>query len=146
MGEIGATAFAVVGSTVLRTALICGNWKWVLEGCVCVSISRSCPVGMEASSYQNKPFNDRGTLCPRTEPLPSSGNALASWVLGQQGCDVASEEGPGPWYGPGWAAGHPTPLSCSPYRGCQPSISPRAPPSTPGVPKGPIWGIFRVSG
>ena len=101
---------------------------------MCVSISWSCPVGMEASSYQNKPFNDRGTLCPHTEPLASSGTAPASWVLGQQGCDVASEEDLGPWYGPGWAAGHPTPLSSSSYRGCQPSVSPRAPSAHPRGP------------
>lgn len=56
---IRAMAFAVVGGSVLRAPLICGNWKWVLEGCVCVSPS---PVGMEVSSYRTKPFNGRGTL------------------------------------------------------------------------------------
>lgn len=38
MSGIRAVAFTVVGGSVLRSPLICGNWKWVLERGVCVCL------------------------------------------------------------------------------------------------------------
>lgn len=81
MSGIRAVAFTVVGGSVLRSPLICGNWKWVLEGGVCVCVSK--PSGEEVSSHQTKPFSGRGTLCSHIKPLPSGGMAPASWALGQ---------------------------------------------------------------
>ena len=139
MGGIRAVAFTVVGGSVLRSPLICGNWKSVLDWCVCLQAQWGwrCHLPRPSLSMAGASCVLTPSLCP-----------LVEWLL-HPGCWVG-EAVTSPWGRSRalvlacWAVGHLIPAGSSSYRGRQPSVSPRTPlPPPQGSSLGPDLECFQ---
>lgn len=71
VGGIRAVAFTVVGGSVLRSPLICGNWKSVLDWCVCLQAQWGwrCHLPRPSLSMAGASCVLTPSLCPLVEWL-----------------------------------------------------------------------------